>query len=58
MGHIHPMVPLATGLAQAGQEVVRATAPEACAWLEGYGFRGVAGGAGSALPRRWADVRA
>ncbi len=38
-GHIHPLVPLATELQAAGHEVLWATAEEACAQVERYGFR-------------------
>jgi len=44
MGHIHPLVPLVSGLQRAGHEVVWATGPEACDRVERYGFRTVPAG--------------
>jgi UDP:flavonoid glycosyltransferase YjiC (YdhE family) len=43
-GHIHPLVPLVTELQDAGHDVVWATAPEARARVERYGFRSVGAG--------------
>lgn len=39
IGHIHPMLPLATALRAAGHEVVWATARESCQVIERFGFR-------------------
>jgi UDP:flavonoid glycosyltransferase YjiC (YdhE family) len=44
IGHIHPIVPLATELRSAGHEVVWATALESCATVERFGFRAIAAG--------------
>lgn len=44
LGHIHPIVPLATALLAAGHEVVWATGQAACARVEQYGFRAVPAG--------------
>ena len=38
VGHIHPMVPLASALQQAGHHVTWATGPESCARVEALGF--------------------
>jgi UDP:flavonoid glycosyltransferase YjiC (YdhE family) len=43
-GHIHPLVPLASAMQDAGHDVVWATAEEARARVERYGFRSVAAG--------------
>lgn len=54
MGHVHPLVPLVLGLQRAGHDVAWATAPEARARIDGYGFRalpsGSAPGAASTSP--------
>lgn len=44
MGHVHPLVPLVSGLQRAGHDVAWATAPEAAARIEGYGFRALPSG--------------
>lgn len=44
MGHVHPLVPLAMGLQRAGHDVAWATAGEARARIEGYGFRALQAG--------------
>jgi len=45
-GHIHPVVPLAAALQDAGHEVMWATAAESCPRVERYGFRTVPAGLG------------
>ncbi len=39
IGHIHPLIPLATELRAAGHDVVWATARQACPTIESLGFR-------------------
>ena len=51
LGHIHPVVPLAAALQDAGHEVVWATAEESCARVARYGFRSVPAGLGVAARR-------
>lgn len=43
-GHIHPMVPLARAFVDRGDQVLWASAPEACARLRGEGFEATAAG--------------
>lgn len=50
MGHVHPLVPLALGFQRAGHDVAWATAPEARARIEGYGFRALPSGLGPGAP--------
>jgi hypothetical protein len=50
-GHIHPVVPLASVLRDAGHEVLWATAEESCARVERYGFRSIAAGLGTSERR-------
>jgi hypothetical protein len=55
-GHIHPLVPLAAELQAAGHDVLWATAEEACAQVERYGFRATpAGLPGAERRRRFAE---
>lgn len=44
MGHIHPLVPMAIALKNAGHDVVWATGPEACRRVESYGFQAISAG--------------
>jgi UDP:flavonoid glycosyltransferase YjiC (YdhE family) len=50
MGHVHPLVPLVSGLQRAGHDVVWATAPEAQARIESYGFRALPSGLAPGAP--------
>lgn len=44
IGHVHPLVPLARALQQAGHEVRWATGPDACPIVEGAGLEAVVAG--------------
>ncbi len=43
-GHLRPLLPLASALVSRGHEVMWATGPDACARVEGLGFRAVPAG--------------
>jgi UDP:flavonoid glycosyltransferase YjiC (YdhE family) len=43
-GHLHAMLPLARAFVDRGDDVLWATAPSSCAWLERDGFAAVAAG--------------
>lgn len=44
MGHIHPLMPIALALKDAGHDVVWATGSEACQRVESYGFKAISAG--------------
>ena len=54
VGHIHPLVPIASALQQAGHDVTWATAAESCARVESLGFPALP--AGMDVPQRRAEV--
>jgi UDP:flavonoid glycosyltransferase YjiC (YdhE family) len=58
IGHIHPMVPLATELRAAGHEVVWATARQSCARTERLGFRSIPAGLDGAIRKEMLAARA
>jgi UDP:flavonoid glycosyltransferase YjiC (YdhE family) len=58
IGHIHPMVPLATELRMSGHEVVWATAREACPTVEGLGFRSIPAGLDGSARKNMFALRA
>jgi UDP:flavonoid glycosyltransferase YjiC (YdhE family) len=58
IGHIHPMVPLATELRMAGHEVVWATAREACPTVERLGFRSIPAGLAGSVRKGMFALRA
>ena len=54
LGHIHPLVPLATALRSRGHEVRWAAGPDGCRGVERAGFEAVA--AGLSRPGRFAEL--
>jgi UDP:flavonoid glycosyltransferase YjiC (YdhE family) len=52
MGHVHPLVPVVSGLQRAGHDVAWATAAEARARIEGYGFPALPSGSAGAEAAR------
>jgi UDP:flavonoid glycosyltransferase YjiC (YdhE family) len=55
LGHIHPLVPLATAFRSQGHEVRWAAGPDGCRGVEQAGFEAVA--AGLSRPERFAELR-
>ena len=54
VGHVHPLVPIASALQQAGHDVTWATAADSCARVESLGFPALP--AGMDAPQRHAEV--